>query len=151
MYRFRSFGIKGYLCVVLDATKYASSKIGDPAVGLDFGLERAANVYDQVKRRIKLATNEVSDEPFYPKESIEEGLAFRERDPKYEGKGETKEGNEKGTSKHEKAKEKVQDSYKNAKEKMTIEAKDTYEADKEKASGATGDLGKAMRDDREEL
>ena len=116
---------------------------------LELGLKGVVNTYDRVKERINLATNKDLDISDDAKELIEEGMDFGVKEDEFDVRDETEKGVEKATTKYNKAREKVKDSYKLAKEKMNKEAKDTYAAAKENASQAAGDLGAALRESGE--
>ncbi|KAL7193065.1 hypothetical protein ACSBR2_024809 [Camellia fascicularis] len=60
-------------------------------------------------------------------------------------------GRDKVYGAYEDAKATVGDTYMSAKESMTDQAKEKYEAAKERVSQATGDLGDEMRKTRTEL
>ncbi|KAL3813196.1 hypothetical protein ACJIZ3_014464 [Penstemon smallii] len=60
-------------------------------------------------------------------------------------------GIDKASDTYEDAKSKVHDAYVSAKDSMSEQAKEKYEAAKEKASQATGDLGADMRTGTAEL
>ncbi|PON67650.1 hypothetical protein PanWU01x14_100740 [Parasponia andersonii] len=144
-----------------DAIKYTSSNTGKKVATIYQKGDRIydskqdaseANENDGVKVRINLATNEVLDKPYSAKELVEEGMNHGVReDPKFDVKSEIKKGKDKARSEFNEAVERVEEFLRQAKKKGTEEAKDKYEAAKEYASRAAGDLGEKLRGKSGEL
>ncbi|KAK7406706.1 hypothetical protein VNO78_08336 [Psophocarpus tetragonolobus] len=94
---------------------------------MDCGGDKAADAFDEAKERMKEAGEKADD----AKDKMSETMG-NERD--------------KVAETFDKAKQELSEAYAAAKNTMTEEAKAKYEAEKEKASSATGDLGATMRD-----
>nr|AST13898.1 late embryogenisis abundant protein 13 [Betula platyphylla] len=133
------------------ARETASNRANDAKEGMagsmGQGKDKVVNAYDEAKEKINVGSNYASDKAGDLYEEAKQKLNVASDDAE-ERMGS---GKDKAANAYEKAKHHVEDSYNSAKETMTEQAKINYEAAKEKASQATGDLGAKMRHHSVEL
>lgn len=123
------------------ATETASNRAGDAqekmSEAMGYAKDKAADAYDGAKQKMNVASNMASDHKAQDGgEMMKEAMGYEK---------------EKAANAYDKAKHHVEDSYMTAKETMTEHAKANYEAAKEKASQAAGDVAAKMRNIKAEL
>ncbi|KAG2724876.1 hypothetical protein I3760_01G038600 [Carya illinoinensis] len=122
------------------ATETASNRAGDAqekiSEAMGYAKDKAADGYDGAKQKMNVASNMAWDKAQDGGEMMEEAMGYEK---------------ENAANAYDKAKHRVEDMYMTAKETMTEHAKTNYEAAKEKASQAAGDVGAKMRNIKGEL
>ncbi|KAG7994061.1 hypothetical protein I3843_01G037100 [Carya illinoinensis] len=122
-------------------TETASNRAGDAqekiSEAMGYAKDKAADGgYDGAKQKMNVASNMAWDKAQDGGEMMEEAMGYEK---------------ENAANAYDKAKHRVEDLYMTAKETMTEHAKTNYEAAKEKASQAAGDVGAKMRNIKGEL
>ncbi|KAG7957372.1 hypothetical protein I3843_11G171000 [Carya illinoinensis] len=121
-------------------TETASNRAGDAqekiSKAMGYAKDKAADGYDGAKQKMNVASNMAWDKAQNGGEMMEEAMGYEK---------------ENAANAYDKAKHRVEDLYMTAKETMTEHAKTNYEAAKEKASQAAGDVGAKMRNIKGEL
>ncbi|KAJ1415324.1 P-loop containing nucleoside triphosphate hydrolase [Sesbania bispinosa] len=115
--------------------------------------DKASDVYDEARDKVSdMASGNANDERFkmasqrvYDVKNKVKGAMDCGRDKANEAKDKMGVASDKMAETFDQAKHEVGDAYLSAKNTMTEEAKSRYEAAKEKASEATGELGAKMR------
>ncbi|MED6155658.1 hypothetical protein PIB30_007166 [Stylosanthes scabra] len=117
------------------------------AGAMEYASEKANNAYDGSRERVKMASQRTFDLKDKVKGAMEYG-----RDKAgdvYDGAKEQMEyGRQNMAESFDQAKQEVGEAYNSAKNTMSREAKDRYEAAKERVSDAAGNLGASMRNNQ---
>ncbi|KAL2595817.1 hypothetical protein AAZV13_11G062600 [Glycine max] len=138
------------------ASSMAHNAKDNTAESMEYGKDIAANAYDQGKQKINIASDTASEKFYDAKDKASDvrhkvkgamgcGGDKANNDAKNNMGVKMEHGRDKVAETFDQAKREVGEAYVSAKNTMTEEAKAKYEAAKEKASDATGDLGAKMR------